>query len=327
MNVIAVNQWAKRSAKEYLAIIFSGGTSRSISSPPLWTGAGFLVLGLLRRLLALRVGGGNGLFFRRREPSTAPEEEEGRPQQSRPHRGGADLPQCTHHRDEADASGDLRFLRKPVILEHLPTRYHVHHVDALDPFGVVQERVVEASLLELADLLLTVEDHVLLGPEADRSGRTRLDTRRLQSVANAVDAHRALVDLLRLRVEARNVEGTPADAVLAADALLLIEVDDAVLVLDDRSGRGAREQAARILAVEARVFSDQPRDVVVVQLHLVEAHEIPRRGREVLVALVPAEVVRLLCLEVVPFFARDLARLAPDAEIDVHQLGDFGPLY
>ena len=52
-------------------------------------------------------------------------------------------------------------------------------------------------------------------------------------------------------VELRNVEWTPRDAVLASDAVVLLEVDDPVGVLDDRSVRGAGFQTAGIGAMQA----------------------------------------------------------------------------
>src|SRR5918998_934819 len=105
-------------------------------------------------------------------------------------------------------------------------------------------------------------------------------------VPNRIDAHRALVNLLRLAIEARDVKRAAADTVLTADALFLIEVDDAVLVLDDRARRGACKQAARILAVQTGILPDEPRDSTIIQIHLVETHEVPRRRGEVLMALV-----------------------------------------
>ena len=47
---------------------------------------------------------------------------------------------------------------------------------------------------------------------------TGLNAGRLESLAHAIGAERALIDLLRLRVELRNVEGTPGNAIAAADA-------------------------------------------------------------------------------------------------------------
>src|SRR5436189_3250 len=72
-----------------------------------------------------------------------------------------------------------------------------------------------------------------LGPELQASGGTRLDAGGLEPLSDAVRAQRALVDLLRGRVESRDIERAPRHAVLAADAVLLLEVDDPVRVLHD----------------------------------------------------------------------------------------------
>src|SRR5581483_10547636 len=64
--------------------------------------------------------------------------------------------------------------------------------------------------------------------------------------------------------------------------------------------------------------------IAVVELDLVEPHEVPRRGGQVGVALVAAEVRRVVGRQVVPLLAGHLAGLAADAEVDVDELGDLG---
>src|ERR1043165_8255800 len=164
--------------------------------------------------------------------------------------------------------------------------------------------------------------HVGLRPELQASGRTRLDARRLQPLADAVRAQRALVDLLRQRVELRDVERASARAVLTADAVLLLEVDDAVRVLDDRAVGRARAQAARILAVHALILAHQPLQHAVLALVLVELDqvpEIPLRFRHRLIGVVEGRRLEWIA---VPFDARDFARLAADAGGDVDVLAD-----
>src|SRR5207247_1471079 len=100
--------------------------------------------------------------------------------------------------------------------------------------------------------------HVALRPELQTAGRTRFDARRFEPLPDAIRAERALVDFLGRAVELRDVERTPRDAVLAADAVLLLEVDDAVRVLDDGAVGRACAQAAGILAVHALVLAHQP---------------------------------------------------------------------
>ena len=100
--------------------------------------------------------------------------------------------------------------------------------------------------------------HVFLGAEHDRASGTGLDASRLESDRYAVRAQRAFIGLVSLLGDARNVERAAGHAITAADAILLMEVDDAVGVLDDRAGRGARFQATRICAMHAAVLANQP---------------------------------------------------------------------
>src|SRR6185369_18033314 len=81
-----------------------------------------------------------------------------------------------------------------------------------------------------------------------------------QAVGDAVRAHRALVDALRLHVELRDVEGAARHAVAAADAAFLLEVDDAVGELDDRALRGTGDHAPRLGAVHAHVLAHEHHD-------------------------------------------------------------------
>src|SRR5476651_762416 len=88
--------------------------------------------------------------------------------------------------------------------------------------------------------------HVGFRAELQAPCRARLDARRLEPLPDAVRAERALVDLLRVAVELRDVERTSRHAVLAPDAVLLLEVDDAVRVLDDGAVGRARAEAPGI---------------------------------------------------------------------------------
>src|SRR5262245_13078621 len=183
-------------------------------------------------------------------------------------------------------------------------------------------------LAKLRGARLGEAEHVGLRPELQAPGRTRLDARRLEPLPDAIRAQRALVDLLRAAVELRDVERTAGDAVLTADAVLLLEVDDAVRVLDDRAVGRARAQAAGILAVHALVFAHQPLQRAVRVLVLVELDQVPEtpgRRRHRLVRVVE---VRLLERHVVPLDARHFARLAADARRHVDVLADlFLPLH
>src|SRR5690606_33048218 len=113
---------------------------------------------------------------------------------------------------------------------------HVHHVSTSDSRGIVQAGVIEASGLEVDDTVVGVLDHVFLGAEYDGAGRTGLDACGFLADRDAVGAQGALVSLVVLVGKTRNVEGTAGDAVAAADAVLFVEIDDPVVVLDDGAG-------------------------------------------------------------------------------------------
>src|SRR5690606_36214809 len=140
------------------------------------------------------------------------------------------------------------------------------HVRAADALRVVQAGVPEAARLEVDDAAGGVVGHRFLGAEHDRAGRADLGAGRGLAHGHAVRAQRALVGLVVLLRDARDVERTAGDAVAAADAVLLVEIHDAVGVLDDRARCRAGLEAARVVAVHAAVLADQPLEVAIVAL-------------------------------------------------------------
>jgi len=125
--------------------------------------------------------------------------------------------------------------------------------------------------------------------------------------------------------EARDVERTSLDAIAAADALVVVEIDDAVGVLHDRAGRRACFQAARILAMHAAVFADQPFQTVALRIYpLGETHHGERFRREIDGIVVDAVVEADPLGPVVPLQTRHLTSLATDAFRYIDQLGDLG---
>ena len=152
-----------------------------------------------------------------------------------------------------------------------------------------------------------------VGQALMHAGSRPTDTRSTQSVH--------LRHLPGLRREVRHVERAARLAVAAADALGRVHVHDAVRVLDDRAGRRAGLEAARVGAVHALVLAHEPLDAAV-DLPLVEADQVPELGVERLEGLVVAVVDRRDGLEVVPLLAGDLAGLAADAGGRVDELGD-----
>ena len=188
---------------------------------------------------------------------------------------------------------------------------------------VVEGGVLEAPRLQTLNLLGSQRLHVVLRSPRDGVRGAGLHARRLQPRLHPIDAHVALVHFAGGRIESGDVERATRNAQLAADALFLIEVDDPVLVLDDRPRRRACVQTAGLLAVKTGVLLDQPLEIIP-HLDLVEAHEEPGVGRQVPVALHAAEVLRGLHTELVPFLARHLAPLAADTTRDVHELRVLG---
>src|SRR5690606_37883364 len=167
-----------------------------------------------------------------------------------------------------------------------------------------------------------VLEHVILRAEHEGTGRAGLDAGRLAADRDPIRAQRALVGFAVDLGDARDVERATGDAVAAADAVLAVEVDDAVCVLHDRAGRGARLEAAGIGAVHAAVLADQPLEISSLGLVLGEAHQRPRARGQIERVLVDAGARADLVAQVVPLHARDLARLAADALRCIDQLRD-----
>src|SRR5437899_11426197 len=97
--------------------------------------------------------------------------------------------------------------------------------------------------------------HGVLAAEVQTAARAGLDARGLQPFANAIRAKSALENAMRLRVHFRNVKGASGDAVAAADAIGLLEINDAVGVLHDGPVRGTRRQASGPSAMHAMVLA------------------------------------------------------------------------
>src|SRR4029077_6132367 len=153
------------------------------------------------------------------------------------------------------------------------------------------------------------------------AGRTCLDARRLQSDFHAIDAERALRHLSGLFAELRNFKWTARGAVAAADALGLIDIDDAIRVLHDRARRRTCLQAAGLRAVHALIFAHQPHQAAF-HFAFVEADEVPELRVELRKGLIRSCLLRRDSLEVVPFLTRRLARLAANARRRIDVLGD-----
>ena len=131
------------------------------------------------------------------------------------------------------------------------------------------------NVAQLLGPLFGQDLHVVLGAEVQAARWTRFDAGRFQSGAHTVRAQRALVNLLGVRIELRNVERAAGDAELAADAVVLLEIDDAVFVLHDGAVGRAGMQAAGVGAVHALCLRISQREAAVGVLVLVELDQVP----------------------------------------------------
>src|SRR5260370_19685910 len=110
---------------------------------------------------------------------------------------------------------------------------------ALNAGRIGEHRILEAGSLQLRHARIGERDHLVLRAELQAAGRTGLDARRLESDLDAVDAQRALRHFAGALTEFRHVERAAGRTISAADAVVRVDVDDAVGVLHDRARRGA----------------------------------------------------------------------------------------
>jgi len=195
-------------------------------------------------------------------------------------------------------------------------------VRATDTGRIVEARLLEAARFQVLDALGSMLLHIFLGAEHQGSGRAGLDARRLHAHSDTIGAQRALIGLVVALGDARNVERACGHAVAAADAVLLLEVHDAVGVLHDGARGRTGLEAARIGAVHAAVLADQPFEIAFRVLVLREAHQRPRAVGEIGGILVAAEVRADIIAQIVPLHARDLAGLTAYALGGVDELRD-----
>ena len=186
---------------------------------------------------------------------------------------------------------------------------------------IVDRCLCEPVGVELLDPLIGDLEHRVLRAELQAARGAGLDARGLKTHRHAIDAHRALVHALGLRVELGNVEGASGHAVPAADALVLLKVDNAVGVLHDGPGRGARGEAPGLGAVHALVLAHQPVERAVL-LVLPELDQVPEVRRHVGQRLVRPHLHRGFRRQIVPLLTGDLAGLAADARRRVDELRD-----
>jgi hypothetical protein len=125
-----------------------------------------------------------------------------------------------------------------------------------------------------------------------------------------------------LRIEFGDVEGAAGDAILAADAIVLLEIDDAVLILHDGVVGGAGCQAAGVGAVHALVLAHEPLERAVGLHMLAELDQVPIVPRRFGHGLIGVLKNGFAEGEVVPLHAGDFTGLASDAGGGVDQFGE-----
>src|SRR4029077_9301304 len=111
--------------------------------------------------------------------------------------------------------------------------------------------------------------HFRLGPKMQAARWAGLDAGWFESHPPRGVAQCALKDFARGRIEFRNVERAAGHAIPATDAICLLEIDDAVGILDDGGVRRTGCEAARVGTVHALVFAHEQHHGAVGALMLV----------------------------------------------------------
>src|SRR5690606_20745846 len=225
---------------------------------------------------------------------------------------------------ERDHRTDLRVLGQVAVqLGLVGVMQHVHDVGATHSSRVVQTCVFKAARFQVFDTLCSVVLHVFFGTEHNRAGRTGLGTGRFLSDRHTVRTQGALVGFLVLFRNARHIERTAGNAVAAANAVFLVKIHNAVGVLHDGAWRGTGLQAARVLAVHAAVFANQPFQIASGVFILRKTHDGPGLVGQVGRVVIHPDVVTDFVARIVPFHAGDLTGLTANAFTGVDQLGYF----
>src|SRR5579864_6531214 len=158
------------------------------------------------------------------------------------------------------APRNLRVFGKPAIALGISRIVqYIDDVRAANRLRIIDARLSKSKILaQLLGSLLGDVRHVVFRAELQAARGAGFDAGRLQALTDAIGAERALVDFLRGRIEFRNIEGASGNAEFAADAILLLEIDDAVGVLHDGAVGGTGAQASGIGAVHALVLAHEP---------------------------------------------------------------------
>src|ERR1700722_11516825 len=101
-----------------------------------------------------------------------------------------------------------------------------------DARWIVNAGVCESRMIaELRRALFRQISHLRLGAEVQTARWACLDASRFQPLRDTIHAQRTLKNFLRFRAEFRDIERASAHAISAADAMVLLEIHDAVHVL------------------------------------------------------------------------------------------------
>src|SRR5713101_9440047 len=184
--------------------------------------------------------------------------------------------------------------------------------------GAVQLRVLVAHLLERGHALLRLGHELVTEAELDGIRGARFGAGGPEPVVDPVIAEGALVGAPRVVVERDHPEGAGADAVPAAVAHVLIDVDGAELRAVDGPGRAGVETAG-LGAVLAHVRHEEPGQLTVRLGLLYEADEAIGLVGKRRVVLVGPRPLRLLGGQLVPLLAGDLASATADAQRGVRE--------
>src|SRR5256884_1016460 len=251
----------------------------------------------------------------------------------------AQADECQHAHDRRARDGETGALREVLRRQRGVRRQPVHlrlvdqQVERVQP----AERSRRARAVQLRVDALGLElRHALLRPRAklgdraelNRIGRAGLGARRLEPDLQPVVAQRALLGRAGHRIDVDHAERARRDAGPASVAHVGLDHHGVDLGANDRTG-GTHLQAARLDAVLAHVAHHQPA-AVVGPLELLDEADVPPVDAVQLAGVVVAVARELpyaavLGRQLIPFLARDLARLAADANRGVgeepHGLG------
>src|SRR5580704_5786405 len=152
--------------------------------------------------------------------------------------------------------------------------------------------------------------------------RAGLNAGWFQAHRHAIITQCAFENLARGRIEFRNVERAAGHAISTTDAIGLLEIDDAVGILNYSGVSRAGCETTWIGAVHALVFAHQQHHGAVAAFMLVELDQvpvIPRRLGHCLVGVIKSGFAEGVT---VPFQASDFARFAANTGRCVYELAN-----